>query len=112
MIKITTHILDVSLGCPAAEVEIVLYRGNDPAVQADNWQEIARERTNADGRITGWSGDPGMYKIRFDTKTYFTRQGVTTFYPFVEVHFELTGGDHYHIPLLLSPWGYSTYRGS
>lgn len=110
--KITTHILDVSRGCPATEVEIVLYRFNDPAMAPEGLQEIARGKTNADGRIMGWSGDIGVYKLRFETKAYFTRQGTTTFYPFVEVHFELTGGDHYHIPLLLSPWGYSTYRGS
>jgi 5-hydroxyisourate hydrolase len=105
MSKITTHILDISRGNPVAGVEIILYRQT-----ADTWQEIARGRTNPDGRISeGWTADTGTYKLRFETKTY---QGAAAFYPFIEVPFEVTANPHYHIPLLLSPYGYSTYRGS
>ena len=112
MIKITTHVLDVSRGCPASGMEIFLYR-----MEADGWEEMAWGRTNADGRLGDWAaagGVPGngIYKIKFETKVYFKRQGVASFYPFVEVHFEIAADSHYHIPLLLSPWGYSTYRGS
>jgi 5-hydroxyisourate hydrolase len=109
--KITTHILDISQGRPAADVEVILYHDT---------REIARGRTNTDGRLTDWSEitdrnaavGPGIYTIRFETKPYFANQALTTFYPFVDIHFEITDATHYHIPLLLSPWGYSTYRGS
>lgn len=103
MSKITTHILDISQGRPAADVEVILYHDND---------EVARGRTNTDGRIIDWAGEAGIYKIRFETKTWFTKQSIISFYPYIEIHFEITDATHYHIPLLLSPWGYSTYRGS
>jgi 5-hydroxyisourate hydrolase len=133
MSKITTHILDMAKGGPAEGVGVILYRqGDGPAGSADV-MEIVRGRTNKDGRIVDW-GSPGggadsgfgsgevagvgaiwglgIYKIRFATKDYFDRQSVTTFYPFVEIHFEITSDGHYHIPLLISPFGYTTYRGS
>jgi 5-hydroxyisourate hydrolase len=103
MSRITTHILDVSLGRPAADVEVILmYEG----------AEMTRGLTSADGRLGGWDLDSGIYSLRFETKAYFSQQSVDTLYPFVEVHFEVADEDHYHIPLLLSPFGYSTYRGS
>lgn len=95
--------LDVSLGKPAGEVEIVLFFGEE---------EIGRGRTNPDGRIGDWMAVGGVYTLRFETGDYFRRQGVNSFYPFVEVHFEVAADGHYHVPLLLSPWAYSTYRGS
>ncbi len=105
MSRITTHILDISRGNPVAGVEIILYRQT-----ADAWQEIARGYTNPDGRLAeGWTADPGIYRLRFEVKSY---QGAASFYPFIEVSFEVTSNPHYHIPLLLSPFGYSTYRGS
>jgi len=107
MSKITTHILDVAHGHPAAGVEIVLY-----AQTGDDWQELNRAKTNNDGRAGHWTTPPGIYKLRFETKPYFQRIEAHTFYPFVEVHFEIAIAEHYHVPLLLSPWGYSTYRGS
>ena len=103
MSSISTHILDVAQGRPAGDVEIVLYRGEE---------EVARGRTNADGRMPRWDAGPGIYKLRFETKAYFDRQSLSSLYPFVEVHFEVAADSHYHIPLLLSPFGYSTYRGS
>jgi 5-hydroxyisourate hydrolase len=79
--------------------------------------EIARGETNADGRIADWL-DPGpqqvgTYRITFDTGAYFASRSETGFYPFVPVVFEITSpGEHHHVPLLLNPFGYSTYRGS
>lgn len=112
MIKITTHILDTSRGKPAADVTVVLYVGGN-----DEWKEIARTKTNSDGRSPGplnVSGDlqRGIYKMRFETKDYFDRDRIRTFYPYVEIVFEIGTDEHYHIPLLINPFGYSTYRGS
>ena len=111
MSKITTHILDTSKGCPAVGIKVVLY-----VLSREKEIELGRGVTNADGRIVDW-GDAGIvdegkgvYKIRFETKEYFGT--IPTFYPFVEICFELTTDGHYHIPLLISPFGYSTYRGS
>jgi len=104
MSRITTHVLDISSGRPAGGMGAALY-GREGG-------EVFRGRTNADGRIADWGEvGEGIYKIRFETGDYFDRQGVKSFYPFVEVSF-VVGEGHYHIPLLLSPWGYSTYRGS
>jgi len=111
MSLITTHILDTTRGKPAGGVSIVLYQ------QGREWTEIARGLTNADGRI----GDllardtvlpSGTYKLRFETGAYFDQLGTATFYPFVEITFAITTGEHYHVPLLLNPFGYATYRGS
>ncbi len=110
--KITSHILDTTKGKPAADVAIILYGGEN-----DEWTELARGITNSDGRINELinKDDPmhyGIYKMRFETKDYFDRQQVKTFYPYVEIIFEIESGQNYHIPLLLNPFGYSTYRGS
>ena len=112
MSQITTHILDTSKGKPAPGVAIVLY-----AKQHDDWTDIAAGTTNQDGRISdllekGNSLKPGIYKMTFDTAAYFSRLSIQTFYPYIEIIFEITGPEHYHIPLLVSPFGYSTYRGS
>jgi 5-hydroxyisourate hydrolase len=105
MSTITSHILDISRGCPATGVKIVLFVEQD-----DAWPELHHAATNGDGRIAPWTVAPGRYKLRFETRAYFA--AVPSFYPFVEIHFEIGDNAHYHIPLLLSPWGYSTYRGS
>ena len=111
MSALTTHILDTTRGKPAEGVSIVLFQ------QQREWLEISRGITNSDGRI----GDllpkemvlpTGIYKLRFETGAYFDQLGVSTFYPFVEITFSITTGEHYHVPLLLTPFGYSTYRGS
>jgi len=112
MTRITTHVLDTSRGRPAEGVKATLCR-----MQVDRWEIVARGQTNADGRIGDWSAAEavpgnGIYIIRFETKDYFDILGVSSFYPFVEVYFEVAEAGHYHIPLLLSPYGYSTYRGS
>ena len=112
MSQVTTHILDTTIGKPAAGITIVLYSGEN-----DAWTEIARGKTNNDGRITDLLKKEdllqiGIYKLRFETKDYFDKNGIPTFYPYVEIIFDIQSNDHYHIPLLLNPFGYSTYRGS
>lgn len=108
---ITTHILDLGQGCPAAGVSAVLETD-----QGGSWQLLASSRTDSDGRITDWFDDaisPGIHRLRFDTAEYFRKRGLETFYPEVTLCFNVTTTDsHYHVPLLLNQWGYSTYRGS
>ena len=112
MSKITTHILDTTKGKPAEGVNIILYGGEN-----DEWTELARGKTNTNGRISDLVDKDdllhyGIYKMRFETKDYFDSHQVKTFYPYVEIIFEIEPDQHYHIPLLLNPYGYSTYRGS
>lgn len=109
---ITTHVLDTASGRPAAGVPIALL-----SREGDGWRELAAGVTNDDGRIADLLAEgslaPGDYRMRFDTASYFAAQKVTGFYPQVEVEFTIRDtGQHYHVPLLLSPYGYSTYRGS
>jgi 5-hydroxyisourate hydrolase len=110
MSQITTHILDTSKGKPASGVKVFLYRQHD-----EDWREIGSGITNADGRIDDllltFLSD-GVCKIKFETKAYFEAISLESFYPFVEIIFEVFAGQHYHLPLLLSPYGFSTYRGS
>jgi 5-hydroxyisourate hydrolase len=112
MSQLTTHILDTTKGRPAQGITIILYRG-----QSNEWDEIARGVTNADGRIVDLLKNDvvlpyGIYKMRFETKDYFDKDATKTFYPYVEIAFDIASNEHYHIPLLLTPFGYSTYRGS
>ncbi|HMH20554.1 MAG TPA: hydroxyisourate hydrolase [Puia sp.] len=114
MSGITTHVLDTSTGRPAQGIPVILFRQTAGDGQL---QEIARGLTDADGRNrnllpNGAVVEKGVYKLRFETKEYFTRRAGGSLYPFVEIIFEISTGEHYHIPLLLSPFGYSTYRGS
>jgi 5-hydroxyisourate hydrolase len=112
MSQLTTHILDTSIGKPAEGVEVTLEQKSN-----GDWKKIAGGITNADGRI----GDlltkeafleTGTYRLLFETTTYFSRQNKSTFYPRVTIEFSVTDRTHYHVPLLLNPFGYSTYRGS
>lgn len=112
MSRITTHILDTTKGKPVQGIAVVLYQQ-----QNNDWTEIAKGITDNDGRITDLLSREetlalGIYKMRFLTKAYFDQLHTPTFYPYVEITFEITAREHYHIPLLLSPFGYSTYRGS
>jgi 5-hydroxyisourate hydrolase len=106
---LSTHVLDATSGRPAAGVTVRLESRSD-----GQWHPVAEARTDADGRIPGL-GTPGAgtHRISFDTGRYFAALGVATFYPEVSVVFEITdAGAHHHVPLLLSPFAYSTYRGS
>jgi 5-hydroxyisourate hydrolase len=112
MSTISTHILDTSKGLPAQHVAVVLYQQKD-----EKWAEIGHGKTNSDGRIPDLlskeiSLESGIYKLRFDTKNYYDESATPAFYPFVEIVFEIKTDAHYHVPLLLNPFGYSTYRGS
>lgn len=108
---ITTHILDTHLGRPAANVAVILYR------MGDSVEKIASGQTNSDGRVEQWDTDltivPGHYQIQFSVADYFASFNQTTFFPSVSIDFSVENTDeHYHVPLLLSGHGYSTYRGS
>ena len=111
---ITTHVLDVARGRPAAGVPVVLDRDAGEGA----WHTIGRGQTNADGRLANLMQEddpltPGIYRLLFDTRRYFDRDGTRSFYPHVAIVFETMPGEaHYHVPLLLSPFGYTTYRGS
>jgi 5-hydroxyisourate hydrolase len=111
---ITTHVLDTSLGRPAAGVPVVLERSEGES----GWSALGHGDTDADGRLrtllaAGAKLSAGRYRLVFDTRTYFESRNVRSFYPSVLVTFDVTAGDeHVHVPLLLSPYGYTTYRGS
>ena len=112
MSQITTHILDTSIGKPAAGVGIHLQKPTK-----DGWENIASGITNKDGRITNLLQPdvllhPGVYGMLFDVADYFSNQKIISFYPSIRIEFETFDQEHYHIPLLLNPFGYSTYRGS
>lgn len=113
MPAITTHVLDTAKGGPAAGVPVVL----DRCSQDGHWEKVGAGETDADGRVSnlmrGLRSEPGVFRLVFDTAHYFRQQGISAFYPSVIVVFDTApGDDHYHVPLLLSPFGYSTYRGS
>ena len=112
MSAITTHVLDLSSGYPAAGVPVILERE-----VAGSWNPIGTGLTNADGRIADLlpsdSIEAGVYRLLFNTGKYFAARDAQTFYPEVIVTFKIENSDqHYHVPLLVSPFGYSTYRGS
>ena len=107
---VTTHILDTAQGCPAANVPVTL----SCLSQGEEWQTVAHGKTDQDGRIMNWFDrdkfEKGTYKVSFDVQSYL---GAKAFFPKPEITFQVAATDeHYHIPLLLSPFGYSTYRGS
>ncbi len=143
MSGITTHILDIARGRPAAGVAVSLARH-----AGDGWAELATSRSDTNGRVanllpggmksaagtyrlrfdTGayfaalgvasfhpfvdMKSAAGTYRLRFDTGAYFAALGVASFHPFVEIVFEIRDAEQYHVPLLVSPFGYTTYRGS
>jgi len=113
MSQITTHVLDTTRGLPASGLAITLYQQ-----AGDNWEQLASGTTNSDGRIPNLLEQnrvlpAGCYRMHFATQAYFDANEETGFYPYVDIVFTITGeGLHYHIPLLLTAYGYSTYRGS
>ena len=114
-VTLSTHVLDATAGRPAAGVPVRLERRGP-----DGWSPAGAGQTGADGRLRlddgpgiGPGFEPGVYRITFGSGAYFAARGTPSFYPEVTVTFEMTGdGGHYHVPLLLSPFAYSTYRGS
>ena len=113
MTQITSHILDTSLGNPAEGVLISLLQQ-----QGDNWLMLGSGETNADGRVADFTQSSDVlpaciYKLTFYLSQYYEQTTRASFYPHVDITFEIEGdGQHYHVPLLLNPFGYSTYRGS
>jgi len=102
--SLSTHVLDAAKGLPAAGVAVRLDRRD-----GNGWTTVAEARTDADGRIREWGAGPGrgVHRLTFDT------EGLSDFYPEVTVAFTIDDpGRHYHVPLLISPFAYSTYRGS
>ena len=113
MSAITTHVLDTAKGRPGSGIKVVLEYKN-----IDKWDELASGQTNFDGRLPdllkeGFHLLEGVYRLTFDTQSYYESQEEQGFYPTVTLVFEVKDPtQHYHVPLLLSPFGYSTYRGS
>jgi 5-hydroxyisourate hydrolase len=107
---ISTHVLDTSRGTPAAGIAVEL-----EVRSGEGWRGVGSRSTDGQGRVAAFSEDPlagGTYRLTFETGAYHRSAGVTPFFPNVTVTFEVQGGTHYHVPLLLSPFGYSTYRGT
>lgn len=112
--QLSTHILDITQGQPAAGVTILLSQ----QLPSGEWKEIDQKVTDENGRIKEFlKEDPGVshrgiYKLTFLTAPYFERMKQRSFYPFIEVVFQIEDDNHYHVPITLSPFGYSTYRGN
>jgi 5-hydroxyisourate hydrolase len=111
--RISTHVLDIAQGQPANDVPVVLERR-----EAGNWRLLASARTDPDGRCAqllpaNEELTPGVYRLSFDTAAYFAARNLEGLYPLIEITFHVRNPQqHFHIPLLLSPHGYTTYRGS
>ena len=108
MSTISTHILDTALGIPAAGITVALFRVHDGVAVGTGVSDV-------DGRVRDLASTPatpGMYRMRFDTAAYFAASSRETFYPEVNIVFSVADLAHYHVPLLLGPFGYTTYRGS
>ncbi|GAA1784224.1 hydroxyisourate hydrolase [Pseudarthrobacter sulfonivorans] len=108
---VTTHVLDTGSGKPAADVPVTL-----SVLDGKGWAQIAEGLTDEDGRVKQLGPDrlaTGTYRLAFDTGKYFAASGTETFFPEVTLTFGVVESEaHYHVPLLLSPFAYSTYRGS
>ncbi|MEJ2152424.1 MAG: hydroxyisourate hydrolase [Gemmatimonadota bacterium] len=109
---ITTHVLDTTAGRPAVGIEVQLSKRDAHGV----WCEIGSGTTDVDGRVADLLAatlESGEYRLRFETGAYFDQLGTTVFYPYIEVAFSVAHPtEHYHVPILINPFGYSTYRGS
>ncbi|WP_316838412.1 hydroxyisourate hydrolase [Pedobacter gandavensis] len=111
--QLSSHILDISRGLPAEGVLIRLTQ----KIGNEQWSFVAESKTNKDGRIQnflpyGSKENKGIFKLTYLIEPYFKSLKQNSFYPFIEVVFEIKDDQHYHVPITLSPYGYSTYRGS
>lgn len=112
--QLSSHILDITQGKPAPGVLIRLSKLNEQ----QQWKVVQEKQTDANGRIKdflkqgGEGANRGVYKLTYFTQPYFAGLNQRSFYPFIEVVFELSDDSHYHVPITLSPYGYSTYRGN
>ena len=111
--QLSSHILDVSKGKPASGVPIKLEKYNE---LTKTWSYVDEKITDENGRISNFlSTDKpnlGIYKLTYFTSDYFKKNHTESFYPFIEVVFQIKDGNHYHVPITLSAYGYSTYRGN
>lgn len=110
--QLSTHILDINSGLPASNVSIQLHKYHE---KDKEWKHVADGKTDKNGRISNFlkgKGNKGIYKLTFMTKPYFEMKQQDSFYPHIDVIFEIKDDNHYHVPITLSPFGYSTYRGS
>jgi len=111
--QLSSHILDVSKGTPATGVSIKLEKYNE---QTKTWIFTDQKITDINGRITDFliteKSNIGIYKLTYYTSEYFKRTNTDSFYPFIEVVFQIKDRNHYHVPITLSAYGYSTYRGN
>ena len=111
--QLSTHILDISKGIGASNVEVELRKQD---ITNQTWSYIDKKMTDSNGRIKELlpmnQSNVGIYKLIFKTQPYFVKQQQDSFYPFIEVVFEIKDNEHYHVPITLSANGYSTYRGN
>lgn len=111
--QLSSHILDVSKGMPAAGVQIKLEKYNG---QSKTWTFVDEKITDTNGRISDFlpseKSNNGIYRLTYYTSEYFKKNNTESFYPFIEVVFQIKDGNHYHVPITLSAYGYSTYRGN
>ncbi|QHL87778.1 hydroxyisourate hydrolase [Nibribacter ruber] len=111
--QLSSHILDISTGKPAVGVPVKLEKLNE---QTKAWTQLDLKTTDANGRIKDFldykKSEQGIYRLTFLTADHFKAQKADSFYPFIEVVFRIKDKDHYHVPITLSPYGYSTYRGN
>lgn len=111
MATVSTHVLDTARGRPAADLVVTLARRD-----GDGWVALETASTDADGRVSPLGPadgvGPGDYRLRFDTGAWFAAEGITGFYPEAVIVFTVADDTHHHVPLLLSPYGLSTYRGT
>lgn len=111
MSSLSTHILDTALGRPAAEVTVSLEQDG-----VEGWRPLAQEKTDADGRINSFSPEPltpGHYRLTAEIGDYFAADGRDALYVTAQIDFVIAQpGSHFHLPYLISPWSWSTYRGS
>ncbi len=108
--RISTHVLDTSTGRPAAGIPVSLQ-----VLGEMDWRELGAGTTDSDGRVSDLGPDTlaaGDYRLEFSTGAHFAAAGTPSFFPSVTVEFRIAEEGHYHVPLLISPFAYSTYRGS
>lgn len=114
--QLSSHILDITVGQPVEKVDVQLEKFDETTKQ---WVSLGKKQTDQNGRIADFlpyskdlKSNYGKYKLIFLTEDYFKNKKVESFYPFIEVVFQIKDDKHYHVPITLSPFGYSTYRGS
>lgn len=111
--QLSSHILDISKGAPVSGVTIKLENYNE---QSKTWSFVDEKVTDKNGRVPDFlnsdKSNIGIYKLTYYTSDYFKKNGIESFYPFIEVVFQIKDANHYHVPITLSAFGYSTYRGN